>query len=482
VLKMHQNPSDPASAASARATIEAGLQLTAAQVDGALPTEEEYVEPLPDELADMLAPGERTIRPTRIVEATGAGAAAAGAAVTTTPPPPPPPRRSAAATTTRRIAGTAVPAAVMTTAAAGANAPAGRRAAKRVASAGRRGGEGDGAGARAGAAEATAPRRQRVVGPSFEGEADEAAAESNVLELSPAVLATRAGAEGEALDVPAFVAKKPASNDALFDFIAQVPPDMVGFAIRLLREAENAGLLGGSGTDGSGAGSSTGGGDDAAPTSATNSADLFFKAAEAYDDAALLVQTLDRSGGQALAGNRALIRGAKLLAMGFGSCFSSFMVLLHDAASSGSDAAKAAEWAERIYGDRLAGSAMFVVFVDPERAEEEEEGDDGGDNGARPGRRGQAHYELVFSDGLRVKLRHGIVLVPQPGGKTWRVERVGGAGNKKLVELRFYVSRVASETLGGGEVQSAAGVLIEGLATRGVTSRCAAFEMFARGP
>jgi hypothetical protein len=399
-------------------------------------------------------------------------------------------------------------------AAGAATAPA--RRSKRVASAGQQ---------RAAEANVTAAaprRRQRVAGPSDDdddGEGDNAnpAAAAAAAAASPplgggnsssgivvsadGVLGLQA-ADGPAianatpnedLAIPTFAGNKPpTSNDAVVDFLAKVPPHMVGFALRLLRAAEEArvelgggGSSGGGGGSGGGACSSSNAGAQQARADDLPPAAFFCKMAAALDSAALLADVLDQtSGGAALAPNRALIQGDGLLfALGLGEAFTSFAALLHGAdESTGGDsaAAKAAEWAARIWGDRALDTVEVVVFVDPAAA-----GDRGGGNTNEP-----HAFVLVYEDGLRFQLRHGTVLISRRGGKKWRVERVGsvaGANNeKRLVELRFFVSRAlvrrthdCSHEATGSMMPSSVHGLIDMLASAGQMGRRVALAMFA---
>jgi hypothetical protein len=278
------------------------------------------------------------------------------------------------------------------------------------------------------------------------------------------------------INVPLFV--KPTSSDVLVDLVARVPDGMLGFVLELLRAAEEAGITLG----GANAGSSETPRTPSTPPSAT----LFYEMARAFDGAALLVQLLDQGRGDLLAPNRALIKSCDaLLALGLGTCFSSFASRIHSGAETAATANKA-DWEAHIFGDRAEGTTMLTLFLDPERL----------NSGAAAGHgAGPPAFMLVYSNGAKARVEHGLVLVSHhPGGKAWVVEPLV-ASQKTLLEVRFYVSRqLAGMLMVQGHAGAAAADrsacgqwvlpessvchLIDSLDARGHLSRQAAVEMF----
>jgi hypothetical protein len=204
---------------------------------------------------------------------------------------------------------------------------------------------------------------------------------------------------------------------------------MVTFALDLLRALEGNGAVG--------------------SYDRTSTNRLLCAMAVASDDVALLVHRLiDPPGGDALAPNRALIKGShQLISLGLGTCFTSWALVeqANDAVDGVGGAATAARAALAMA--RADKTTTVVVFLDPEHDD-----DRGGNDHA---------FELVYGapgqPQRKYQLRHGTVLVSRSARPWTVVPRAvgasgsgGGANKKRLHELHFFVSRRVVELCTNG--------------------------------
>lgn len=68
---------------------------------------------------------------------------------------------------------------------------------------------------------------------------------------------------------------------------------------------------------------------------------------------------------------------------------------------------------------------MCTLFIDPDYPDRGEAEEGEGDRSTAMA----AHaFELVFADGTRVKLQHGMLLISRAGGQTWEVQRIANGG------------------------------------------------------
>lgn len=240
---------------------------------------------------------------------------------------------------------------------------------------------------------------------------------------------------------------------------------MIGSVVRMLRAAEAAGVMTIMGGGGGGGGVDNSGG------FRVPSSDFFLRLARVFSDVAKLAHQID-GGSDKLAPNRAVMYGEPwLFSMGLGECFTTCASKLHVSRDTGVEALAADDWRARIFADRVLATVTVTMFTDPDYNSTD------GDNGSHS-------FELVYSDGARVQLRNGTVLVSKYCSARWSVEYVGNGG-KKLIETHFITSSRAVNLVCDCEVTtsliSAPDCFLGALASKRRMSRRDAFEVFLSG-